>query len=391
MSLIGFTILNRKTIVLLSFLILALICYIVPTIFQEYGPLDIDLLDFISQILVTVPYFIRKFKLKKKIFKIELSAYSKQDYLIFSLMIILNLLNTSIYLIFNDTLNFLALLLTRTDIELLIIITLSKYVLNFKIYNHHIVGFSFLIFSAIINDYYIIKYSNKNENYIFNFNNFIIIIFYTIFEGIVLTYKKYLIDVKYFSPYVVCFIFGFCNFIYIIILIIINKFYECFFGFEGKCVEFFPYEYENNIHFFLSIIIYLIAAVIIFYLNYQVIYYFYAYYPLLVNYIDIFFENIKMANKINKNALDWIINICSNIILLFGLLTSIEIIELNFCDLNKNIRRKISERGNPPNEELIKLEEVFEENEDRIHDDKEEEKDKIKNKIEVIPGYMISI
>ena len=77
-----------------------------------------------------------------------------------------------------------------------------------------------------------------------------------------------------------------------------------------------------------------------------------------------------MANKINKNALDWIINICSNIILLFGLLTSIEIIELNFCDLNKNIRRKISERGNPPKEELIKLEEVLEENEDRIHDDK---------------------
>ena len=167
MSLISFTNLDRKTTILLSFLILAFICFVIPTMIQDYGPTDIDLLDFISQVLITVPYFIRKFELRKKIFKLKLTSYSQKDYLIFSLMIILSLLNTTIYVIFNDTLDFLVLLLTRTNLELIITVILSKYVLNHKIYNHHILGFSFLFFSAIFNDYYIIKFSNKNEDYTF--------------------------------------------------------------------------------------------------------------------------------------------------------------------------------------------------------------------------------
>ena len=66
MSLISLIPLNGKNIMLIIYIIVIYLCYLLPNYYDGIVPLDFDLFDSITQILITVPYFIRKIKLKKK-------------------------------------------------------------------------------------------------------------------------------------------------------------------------------------------------------------------------------------------------------------------------------------------------------------------------------------
>ena len=79
MAIISFTNLDRKTIILLIFIILIFICYSIIAYFNQILPYENVFLDSISQILLTLPYFIKKIYKKRTIFKIKLSKYSKTE------------------------------------------------------------------------------------------------------------------------------------------------------------------------------------------------------------------------------------------------------------------------------------------------------------------------
>jgi hypothetical protein len=66
MALLSLIPLDGKNIILMIYLLVILLCYLLPNFYDGIVPLDYDLFDSITQILITVPYFIRKIKLKKK-------------------------------------------------------------------------------------------------------------------------------------------------------------------------------------------------------------------------------------------------------------------------------------------------------------------------------------
>ena len=67
MALLSLIPLDGKNIILMIYLLVILLCYLLPNFYDGIAPLDYDLFDSITQILITVPYFIRKIKLKKNI------------------------------------------------------------------------------------------------------------------------------------------------------------------------------------------------------------------------------------------------------------------------------------------------------------------------------------
>ena len=77
--------------------------------------------------------------------------------------------------------------------------------------------------------------------------------------------------------------------------------------------------------------------------------------------------------------------ILSIIFLLIGLCIYLEILELNFCELNKNTKRNIEERSD--NSEGIKVYKIDEEEED----EEDSLRDSAKHAVEIVPGYTVEV
>ena len=100
-----------------------------------------------------------------------------------------------------------------------------------------------------------------------------------------------------------------------------------------------------------------------------------------------------------QNALDndlslggWFLICLAFFFILIGLFIYLEIIELKFCDLNKNTRIKIAERAKETDIEN-RLSEISSELEllGKDEDEYKRKKEKDKEKIEIAPGYLIEI
>ena len=77
--------------------------------------------------------------------------------------------------------------------------------------------------------------------------------------------------------------------------------------------------------------------------------------------------------------------IIGSIIILFGFFICLEIIELNFCNLNKNLRNKIADRGNEQlKEDFLSIENIYDHKEGMIEKEGE-------GAIELIPGYLVNL
>ena len=249
MSLIYFPPIDRKTVMLLIFMGFTVLCYSVPQYFEGLPPYEVTLFDSLSPMFVSVPYLIRKFYLKKKIFKIKLSEYTKKDYIVFGVVVVIFLLSRTIYIMYDDTLTFIDNLCNKFNLNLFILIPLSYYALDNKYYKHHMIGHTIFTISAIVIDVYsviyIIKDESINELY-FNTSHILIALLDIIFDSIIYLYIKYLIDIKYLSPYIVSFLFGSIYLIYFFILSIFKLFNDCFIAFNEECIDLF--NYIKNLH-----------------------------------------------------------------------------------------------------------------------------------------------
>ena len=105
MALISFTPINHKNIVLLFFITISVIANVAPLYFDGVQPFDLDIIDYSSQILISLPFLLNKLFKKKKNKKTYLK-FSKFDYIIFSLMIAINFIEAIIYIVYDDTLFF---------------------------------------------------------------------------------------------------------------------------------------------------------------------------------------------------------------------------------------------------------------------------------------------
>ena len=164
---------------------------------------------------------------------------------------------------------------------------------------------------------------------------------------------KYLWTTFFFSPYKVLYLFGFINGIIIFIVCLVSTYipcsnnYYCLVEYNNEYYfdnikNFFNYDLSEIILFSLFTIIFSnIKLLIIMIIQDYTLCHSFLPYKILYLITDI---NLSNLTKINK-AFGLIFSICYFILDLFFILVFLEIIELNFCGLNRNLKTNIMDRA----------------------------------------------
>ena len=184
-----------------------------------------------------------------------------------------------------------------------------------------------------------------------SFKEFLFQILRALLESIFNGYSKFLMDLKFFSPFKATYIFGLINLLIVIIIYMIlsyitvdeNKSY-CYVKYNNNCYIDNFYSIFTNFTFiqfvglfFYSIVIGILKVLFDFIVRDYTMCHIYLYYQFIVIY--------SFFKKKNNGTLSISINIVSIVIELLITLVFLEIIELKFCGLNKNIKENIEKRA----------------------------------------------
>jgi len=246
-----------------------------------------------------------------------------------------------------------------------------KFILNRTYYKHQKIAILIIIIIEAIKSIISISVFHK-----FNYKQLLIEIFIDSGSAIFYGYLKILMEFKYFSPFQCCYLFGIVNTPLILILYFIVSYIPC--SNEFLCGEnkYFDniYSLIDNLNFnecFFLILECICNGIGLLTIN-MIMYKFTLYHVLIPLHatlciINLFDRQIKVA--------EIIISVIYAILSIIFILIFLEIIELNFCNLNENLKRKIEERANN--------EEIYNENddEDQIVFIDEEEKYYIKTEL----------
>ena len=222
-------------------------------------------------------------------------------------------------------------------------------------------------------------------------------------------YSKYLMDIKYESIYRIIFFIGIVGSTLTIITLIFTSIFNCNEKIKTFCKI---YKNKKDSHYLDSIPIYFLSLkqqfkdkIIYFFIELFIVYPLFLYITFMQllfemkiiltlnpNYIlisDCIYFGIKeILNCIVENkfsSINFHINIMAEICAFLGYIIFLEIIELKFCDLNKDIKKNIIERGIVESKmkdidmsfEILELEEKEKENNDDNSSDNEDEKSEI--------------
>ena len=242
------------------------------------------------------------------------------------------------------------------SIEALFMTILSIFLLKYKYFIHHKISLLLFILLSISIDFIL-------NNFIFILNvDTNTVIYYLIsylimlsFDSISLTYQKYMIDVLYYSPYIVFFALGLYLFLFNIYTSL-----QSFISGTKIFDMFFP---DNKVKPILLISLgYIVIRFIYYIFMIFTIFYF------TPNHLLISLELAKILNLfISNESKSKYYAIIPIFFQFFSLLIFLEVIELNFCGLNSNTRFNITKR---------EIEEMKE----------EETRDSL---VEIEPGYLV--
>ena len=269
-----------------------------------------------------------------------------------------------------------------TELPFLLIISIYFYNINF--YKHQYLSIIILTFSGFIQ--YIIKilyYYKPTSNFIDIIIDFFLQIIIGLGEAIYFSYVKSLIQFKFCSPYKVCYIFGIINGIIILIIYFIVSEFKCS-GESLLCsVKYKGDYYFDNIYavftsynigqfilcFLLSICFCSIKIIFNLIINYYSVCHIFLF--LQNNGID---DSLSIAIDSGVGILFQIIIFICYIINIFFSLVFLEMVELNFCGLNTNLKKNIQKRVNDDNLEI-------KDNEESERNDEDEQDDSIYHSI----------
>ena len=248
-----------------------------------------------------------------------------------------------------NILSFLEMILK--GIVLIIATLLSMLILHYKYYKHHWLGCIIIFIGLILftcNDFItnwsaIMKIPKSFKDIIITiFLSYIWVAFQEVLE-------KYLMDVKFVSPFVVIGLEGVVGMITITVGITIycsiNKNFGDFFHKYG---EYFIRMYTASK---MTLVWYSLLLVGLFSFNTFKVLTNNAYYPTYKGLSDVFVHFFRWvvlilvgSDKTNFTFRHYFIKILSYIIMMIGIIIYLEIIQLNFCGFNKNTRKEITNR-----------------------------------------------
>ena len=217
--------------------------------------------------------------------------------------------------------------------ETIFLLGLSKLLLKYKYYIHHIISIIIFMIFGIFCDIILNSYNHNSEHF-FLIN--LIRIIQAALETLFYCYQKYMMEKLYYPYWNVSFIpgvalFFLCTTALTIILIypeneLSISFYSYFNG------EDYGLKFGKIIFIF---IIYIISRPLII----LILFYF------MPNFILIIMQLSYITQNIIDNSADKLYSIIFYIIEFIALMIHLEILELNFCGLNKNTRRNIDLRS----------------------------------------------
>jgi hypothetical protein len=307
---------------------------------QDYFKEAFQLFSYVnslSRILIIIPYFIEK-KCIKYDDKKPPSKNTKYDYIIF----ILNIFINTLFVCFSKGYNCFYFSFQGTI--LLFLSIFMRFSSDFKFYKHRIVGILiFFIFSIIID---ILSNSYEKTKVTFEFSQIIIQFIYFILYSVTLNYRKYLMEAKYVSPFMVCSIFGLLDFIFQIISELIGYNFKNFLSYNEKEITLSllkDVEIANIPSILVKSIPFIILYIIFYCCYYLIIDKFTIIHGVIMEIITLF-SNILIKRFVDLEAYRIVIFSILYCFIIIGLFIYIEIIELKFCGLNKYTRREILDR-----------------------------------------------
>ena len=265
-------------------------------------------------------------------------------------------------------------LCSEEAIEIIFIVIISKFLLKTQLYIHHYIGLIILVIASLSIDIP------------FNLSLFkpqilfvVIYLLFIIVDANFITYEKYMMDKLYYSPFVIVFSIGILFlsvsiFFTIYILMVGNSLYDGkkytlqsfsdYFEEKGYKTTVIYMFYCSSFRFFLNIL----KILTIYYFTQNHIY---------TSYTFIKLVDLLIMKKTNYKYFSIILFIPQ----FLGLLIFLEIIELNFCKLNKNTKINIEKR---------ELKEDLNDDDDQNDEDIDPEERKSKQSIvEISPGYLV--
>ena len=342
---------------------------------EDFDDHNLLFTDPISRVLLIIPYIIYNKCISSKYNNRFTLNFATKDWIIFILIFFIHFFYNVFYLFgyyfgkLDNSYDYMV----ECSTEFLIIIFLSilmKFVSNFRFYSHHvasvIIAFIFTIIFGIIffykSNYYLYIYFSQA------IINVLIIIFYYFLECIYITYHKYLLDKTSISFLIVCSFYGFIDFIFI------------FAGYFILNINFSISDYIDRVIIF-EIIINIICFSLFFYFYYRIIYEYNIIYAEILSFFFNTIESLSNAVIYKKYKYKSSLIILEGIFILVCLLIYDEIIELNFCKLNKNTRRNILIREK---RESLDLDQTLSELLEDVNIEKNE-------KFEISNGYLIDL
>ena len=223
----------------------------------------------------------------------------------------------------------------KDSLEIIFISLVTFFILKYKYYIHHFISIAVFVALSIAIDVILKNYRTASPATI------IISILYVLIESIHYSYLKYLVEKKYYYIFDILGILGIFDLIFTIILftgeIIINKVKENY-----RLIFQFYFFYKKYHSWYMAIrflIGFFIEGILLGALEIIIIK------ELTPNYVIIAYALSKIPPAIERNEGDnrWKI-LAISIVQIFSLLFYLEILELNFCSLNKNTKKSIIER-----------------------------------------------
>jgi len=231
--------------------------------------------------------------------------------------------------------NYYAIISTTNGFEIILISLATFLILNYKYYIHHMITMIIycilgISFDLILGSFSLIKY-----NYVY------IYIIFIINEILIYCYLKYMMDKLYYQYIEIILYYGIFGLIAKILIFSGQAIYEHKNGIEGIIHSINNYFMEANIFaiIFFQFIYFLVNDALFYVLIILIMYYLRPNYLIISDQIDAYFDIIFYQHNPNR-----FYTLIPFVFQIFSILFYFEILELNFCDLNKNTAKNIQMR-----------------------------------------------
>jgi len=243
------------------------------------------------------------------------------------------------FFVTNSQYRFRAILNTTNGLEIIVITGGTFLMLNYKYHIHHII--SMIVFCALgISIDIIIKSFSIHFDYIY------IYIIFILNEVLVYCYLKYMMDKLYYQYTEIIFYWGLMGLIVKLFIFSGLSLHEYINDIDGYIFKVRKYFTETDLVsiVFLQFFYYLLDGGVYFSLIALLLFYLRPNHMIITDEIHVYLEIILFKDKPNKAY-----SIIPFVFQILALLFYFEILEFNFCGLNKNTSKNIEARGDAEN------------------------------------------